>query len=276
MTIPIISIIGTGNIGTCIISGLIKDGYPSKNIWGANPNKEKLRYLEQTFHINTTTDNIEAAESANILIFAIKPQLFMDVAIKLRDVIQTHKPLTITVAAGIREKSIQHWLGGNIAIVRAMPNTPALIGCGATALFANNYVSEEQKSIAESILRTVGITVWLSNEHLMDAVTALSGSGPAYFFLIMEALQQTGKQLGIPIETARLLTLQTALGAARMAIESGLSFEELRQQVTSPGGTTEKAISVLEENNIRGLLDDALRAAKKRSEELAGLLGDKK
>ena len=191
----------------------------------------------------------------------------------LAEIIQVRKPLILSIAAGIQEASIQHWLGGKIAIVRAMPNTPALIGCGAAALHANAYVSHEQRNMAESILRSTGITIWLSDESLMDAVTALSGSGPAYFFLMMEALQQAAENQGLPTETARLLTLQTALGAARMAIESGKPLDELRQQVTSKGGTTEKAISILEENHIRAIYQQALDAAKKRAEELGELLG---
>lgn len=276
MTAPVISIIGAGNMGSSLIGGLINNGYSSDKLWASDTNEERLAYLQQAFHIHTTTDNNKAAQVADVIIFAIKPQLFATVATGSANDVQIRKPLVISIAAGMREASIQHWLGDKLAIVRAMPNTPALIGCGATALYANEYVSTEQRSIAESILRAVGVVVWLKDEKLMDAVTALSGSGPAYFFLMMETLQQAAEQLGLPSETARLLTLQTALGAARMAIESGTPLEELRHNVTSPGGTTEKAVSVLEENNIRGLFRKALLAAKLRSEELASILGEEK
>lgn len=269
MTSPCIAMIGAGHMGSSLISGLIRNGHSSQQLWAADTNTEKLEELKSHFNIQTTLNNIEAVNAADIVVFAIKPQMFAEVATDLAEVIQSRKPLILSIAAGIRESSIQEWLGGNISIVRAMPNMPAMIGCGATALYANPFVSEEQHSIAESILRAVGLTVWLSDENLIDAVTALSGSGPAYFFLIMEALQSAAEQLGLPADTARLLTMQTALGAARMAIESDKTPAELRHSVTSPGGTTEKAISVLEENKIREVFHEALHAAAQRSKELA-------
>ncbi len=272
MNIPVIAIIGAGNMGSSLIGGLINTGHPCGKIWATDPDNEKLEHLHQSFQINTTPENSKAAQAADILVLAVKPQLFAQVAKDLAPQIQAHKPLVISIAAGIRESSIQHWLGGNTAIVRAMPNTPALIGCGATGLYANPFVTNEQHSLAESILRSVGVVVWLPDEKLMDTVTALSGSGPAYFFLMMETLQQAAEQLGLSADIARLLTLQTALGAARMAIESGKPLDELRRNVTSPGGTTEKAVSVLENSNIRTLFKNALQAAKLRSEELAELI----
>lgn len=269
---PVIAILGTGNMGSSLISGLIKNGHPADKLWAADTSEEKLLHLQQAFSIHTSSNNVKAAEVADIVVFAVKPQVFASVAMGLTPVLQSRHSLIISIAAGVREASIEHWLGHKTAIVRAMPNTAALIGCGATALFANAHVTEEQRNVAESILRAVGVVVWLPDEVLMDTVTALSGSGPAYFFLVMEALQQAAEQLGLAKETARLLTLQTALGAARMAIESGQSLAELRHNVTSPGGTTEKALSVLEENNIRDLFKQALLAAKLRSEELAELM----
>ena len=273
MTFPIVTVIGAGHMGSSLIGGLINDGHPPEKIIAADPSEKALISLQEIFPIHTTTNNSMAIQTTDVVIFAVKPQSFKEVAEPLSEVIQAKRPLVISVAAGIRVDSIEHWLGSDVAIVRAMPNTPALIGCGATALYANKQVNSKQHALAESILRAVGIVVWLEKEALMDAVTALSGSGPAYFFLVMEALQESAEKLGIPRETARLLTLQTALGAARMAIESGTSLTELRQQVTSPGGTTEKALSVLEEKDIRQLLHEAVMAAKSRSEELAELLG---
>lgn len=270
---PTIAIIGAGNMGSCLIGGLINNGHPGQKLWASDPGEENLKALQQKMGIQVTTNNLEAIKTAEVIVFAIKPQLFANIAQETAEVIQANKPLVISIAAGIRESSIQDWLGGNIAIVRVMPNTPALIGCGAAALYANSLVTQDQRNLAESILRSVGIAIWLRDENLMDAVTALSGSGPAYFFLMMEALQQAGEELGLPQETARLLTLQTALGAARMAIESGKPLEELRKNVTSPGGTTEKAIEVLEENGLRLVYHRALIAAKKRSEELAEIMG---
>ena len=179
----------------------------------------------------------------------------------------------ISIAAGIREATLRDWLGAGAAIVRTMPNTPAMVQSGATALYANPAVTDEQRSIAESILRAVGIAIWVDDESLMDAVTALSGSGPAYFFLFMEALQTAGCELGLPPETARLLTLQTAFGAAKMALESTEDAATLRQRVTSPGGTTERAIAVLQDGGFEALVGKALQAAATRSRELADEFG---
>lgn len=276
MSTPVIAVIGAGNMGSSLITGLISNGYAKENIWVSDTDKEKLTFLQKTHGLHVTTDNQQASQVANIVILAIKPQQLASVAMPLASTMQSHKPLIISIAAGIHLANIEHWLGGGMAIVRAMPNTPALIGCGASALYANSYVTPMQRDLAEAILRAVGMVVWLNDEALMNTVTALSGSGPAYFFLLMEALQAAAEQLGLARETAHMLILQTALGAARLAIESKTSLDELRQQVTSPGGTTEKAISVLEENNIRGLIKQALFAAKLRSEELASLFEKEK
>jgi len=270
MTHPTIAFIGAGNMGSSLIGGLIKNGQPSNNIWAADPSEERLAQLRNTFDIQTTTNNQQAAQQADVIIFAVKPQVFDKIATDIAPTIKQRSALVISIAAGIREASIQTWLGGNAAIVRTMPNTPALIGCGATALFANAMVSPEQHHLAESIMRAVGITVWLTEENQMDAVTALSGSGPAYFFLFMECLEEAAKKLGLPNEIFHLLTLQTALGSAKMAMESDLPLEQLRRNVTSPGGTTEKALSVFEEQQLRKLVHQALLAAKLRSEELSG------
>lgn len=271
MTHPVITFIGAGNMGSSLISGLINDGHPSDKIWAADPSEEKLTHLRETFHIHTTTDNHRAAQAADVIIFAVKPQVFANIATALANDIKQRRSLVISIAAGVRESSIQQWLGGGtIPIVRTMPNTPALIGCGATALFANAYVNTTQRNQAESIMRAVGITVWLTDEKMMDAVTALSGSGPAYFFHFMECMEHVGQELGLPADITHLLTLQTALGAAKMAIESGSSLAELRRNVTSPGGTTEKALRVFEEKELHLLVKQALHAAKLRSEELSG------
>jgi pyrroline-5-carboxylate reductase len=184
------------------------------------------------------------------------------------------KPLVISIAAGIRTAALAHWLGPEIPIVRAMPNTPALFGSGATALFAMTLVNADQREMAESILRAVGLTVWVEEEAAMDAVTALSGSGPAYYFLLMELMENAAANMDMPRETARLLTLQTAFGAAKMALESGLDAATLRKQVTSPGGTTEQALRVFESRRLGRIVEEALGAAKLRSEELAKTFGE--
>ena len=179
------------------------------------------------------------------------------------------KPLLISIAAGIQLSHLEQWAGEELAIVRSMPNTPALIQSGATALCANQFTSDTQRDLAEAIMRSVGLVLWLDDETLMDAVTALSGSGPAYYFLIMEVMEKAATQLGLSQEYARILTLQTAFGAAKMALESNHDAASLRKQVTSPGGTTEQALNVLLEGGIEQLFDDALAAAKNRSIELA-------
>jgi pyrroline-5-carboxylate reductase len=196
-----------------------------------------------------------------------------EVAQALAPTMAERRPLVISIAAGVREQDLRNWLGGDTALVRTMPNTPAMIQTGASVLHAGPGVSAEEKDLAESILRAVGLTRWVDDEALMDAVTALSGSGPAYFFLVMEALEAAGTELGLPQETARLLTLQTALGAARMAMESSEGAGTLRQRVTSPGGTTERALQTLEDGGLRQLFQQALQDARDRSVELSNLLG---
>lgn len=268
-----ISFIGGGNMARSLIGGLIADGRAAATIWVADSSDDQLLRLQQQFQVNTTPSNSAAAAAAEILILAVKPQVMRSVCAELRDVVQKKKPLVISIAAGIRAADIDRWLGGDVAIVRAMPNTPALIQTGATALCANALVSAEQRNSAETILRAVGLALWVSDEKQMDAVTALSGSGPAYFFLFIEALEEAARALGLPPQTAHLLALQTAFGATKMALESPEDCATLRQRVTSPGGTTEQALRTFEEGQLRQLVAKALTAAANRSEELAQQLG---
>jgi pyrroline-5-carboxylate reductase len=270
MTKSTIAIIGAGHMGISLLGGLIANGYPAEKIFLAEPAMEKLEHAKERFNIHITTNNALAVKTADVIILAVKPEKVAPVSKELSSVIHERKPpLVISVAAGIREENIQQWLGGrNVPIVRAMPNTPALIGCGATALYANRFISTKQHSLSESILRSVGIVVWVEDEKLMDVVTALSGSGPAYFYLMMEAMQKAGEELGLPCEVARLLTVQTAYGAARLTLESEKTLMELRQQAMTPGGTTEQGVRVLEEKNIRETIAAALKAATMRAEEL--------
>lgn len=269
-----IAIIGAGNMGSCLLGGLITSKYPENQLWMSNPSTEKLSALQTQYDakFNITTSNIEAAETANVILFAVKPLILPKVLRELADIIHRNKPLIISTAAGVNEKIIQHFLKAPSSIVRAMPNTPAILGVGASALFANTHVSTEEREIAENIFRAVGIVVWLNEEKMMDIATAVSGCGPAYFFLVMEAIQNAGISLGLSPEVARLLTLQTAFGAARMALESEKNITELRTQVTSKGGTTEEAIRVLESANIRDIFSRALKAADLRAEALASII----
>ncbi|MGD8573834.1 MAG: pyrroline-5-carboxylate reductase, partial [Gammaproteobacteria bacterium] len=215
-----ITFIGGGNMATSLIGGLLNSHTSPEQIRVAEPDSERRDALARRFGIRAFEANADAAAEADVIVIAVKPQVLREVAVGLADTVQARRPLVMSIAAGIAEPDISRWLGGDAAVVRTMPNTPALLKSGASALFANTRVSEEQRELAESIMRAVGITVWVEDERLMDAVTAVSGSGPAYFFLLMEAVEAAGRKLGLSAETARLLTLQTALGAARMAMES--------------------------------------------------------
>ena len=268
-----LAFIGAGNMARSLIGGLIADGWDAACISVSDPDTAQLAALSSRFQVNTDTNNHTVAENADIVVLAVKPQVIRDVGLDLADLIQHRQPLLISIAAGIRATDLQRWLGGSCALVRCMPNTPALVQSGATALWCNEHVSDEQKDLAESILRAVGLALWVESEDLMDSVTALSGSGPAYFLLVIEALQEAGQAMGLPEETAKLLSLQTAFGAAKMALESSEDAAVLRQRVTSPGGTTEKALAVLENGGLRVLFSDALNAARERSRELAEQFG---
>ncbi len=269
-----ITFIGAGNMAGALIGGLIADGVPPQDITATDPSAEKCRALHEATGIRTSQDNRQAIADAATVVLAVKPQVLKQVAEEIADTVQTHNPLVISVAAGIHCDSLSTWLGGDLALVRTMPNTPAMVQSGATVLYATDGVSEKQREQAESLMRAVGLTQWVDDEALMDAVTALSGSGPAYFFLIMEAMEAVGREMGLPDETAHLLTLQTALGAARMALESSDSPQVLRQKVTSPGGTTEQAINTLVDGGIEALFTRALKAARDRSIELSTDLGN--
>lgn len=268
-----LTFIGGGNMAGSLIGGLITDGWDPARIRVADTSTQRLEQLEQQFSIKTTTSNTDAIDQADIMVLAVKPQVIKSVAQELADIVAQQQPLVISIAAGIPASALGNWLGKSTAIVRAMPNTPSMVQSGATALYANANVNEDQRSIAESILRAVGVVIWVDDEAQMDAVTALSGSGPAYFFLFMEALQLAGQELGLPEDTARLLALQTAFGAAKMALESNKDAATLRHQVTSPGGTTEHAIRTFQEGALEALVSKALLAAATRSRELAAEFG---
>ncbi|HIO55354.1 MAG TPA: pyrroline-5-carboxylate reductase [Chromatiales bacterium] len=268
-----ITFIGGGNMARSLIGGLIADGTRVERIRVSDPSAEQRSQLQGLFGIATFADNHDAIAGADVIVLAVKPQIMQAVATGLAPALSGVKPLLLSIAAGIRSTDLHRWLGGHVALVRTMPNTPALVRSGATGLFARKDVSREQRDLAETILRAVGLTLWVDNEDLIDSVTAVSGSGPAYFFLIMEAMEEAAIQLGLDEESARLLTLETALGAARMALESDVGPATLRQRVTSPGGTTERAIGEMQEADIKGIFAKALTAARDRSRELSDLLG---
>jgi pyrroline-5-carboxylate reductase len=274
MSSKTLTFIGAGNMASSLIGGLVADGYDPKHIIASDPDSGKLSDLSARFGIRSASDNLAAIAQADVVVLAVKPQVLEQLCQDIRTAVQQRQPLMVSIAAGIREVDMQAWLGGGIALVRSMPNTPAMLQCGATALHAGAGVSASQRDLAESILRAVGLTRWVDSEALMDTATALSGSGPAYFFLVMEAMEAAAIANGMTADTARLLTIQTALGAARMAIESSDAPATLRQKVTSPGGTTERALSILEQGNIRSLFGDAISGACERSRELSEMLGN--
>jgi len=268
-----ICFIGGGNMAGSLISGLINHQYPANKITVTDPDTQKLEQLKQRYSVNTQVDNNAAIQNADILVLAIKPQVLKNVCEDIKPLAQKNNPLIISIAAGLRSTDINRWLGGNLAIVRCMPNTPALIQAGATGLFANDATSTEQKNVTDEILSAAGITLWVNTEAQLDAVTAVSGSGPAYFFLFLEAMQAAGKQLGLDENTAGMLAKQTALGAARMALEGNDDLVTLRTNVTSKGGTTAAAIASFENNQFSDIIEQALTAAHDRAIELADELG---
>ncbi len=275
---PTIGFIGGGNMASSLIGGLIKAGVSASTITVAEPELSRNQSLEAQFKINTVTNNNDVL-TCDIIVLAVKPQLLQTVCHQLKTSENTH-PLFISIAAGVRSTDINSWLKSNQsqldhAIVRCMPNTPSLLQTGASGLFANINVSDEQKRQADKIMQAVGIVIWVDKEEQLDAVTAVSGSGPAYFFLLMEAMQQAGESLGLSAEISRQLVLQTALGASRMAIESTESIKTLRQQVTSKGGTTEQAILSFQSAGFNQIVMNALKAANDRSISLADELGSK-
>lgn len=269
---PTLAFIGAGNMARAIIGGLINNGYPAEQIWASEPDASKLIDLKEQ-GLQTTCNNSEAVKAADVVILAVKPQVLKSVLTDIATAVQSQKPLLLSVAAGIMTSSMDQWLGGNTSIVRCMPNTPALVQAGANGLYANEQVSGEQKDLAESILQATGITLWVDEESQLDAVTAVSGSGPAYYFLVMESMIQAGVKLGLSEEVAKQLTLQTAQGAAKMALSSDVDPAELRRRVTSPNGTTEQAIKRFLDGGLPELFDDALQACNDRSVELADELG---
>ena len=268
-----IAFIGGGNMARSLIGGLLKQGWSAEGLSVSEPFASTREALQQDFPIKVGADNRAAAEHADIWLLAVKPQMMREVCSELADVAAARAPLVISIAAGISLGSLRTYLGSQAALVRCMPNTPALIGAGITALYADGDVSAPQRAMAEQILGSAGTTVWLETEASMDAVTATSGSGPAYFFLLMEAMQAAAQAQGLSAETARSLVLQTAFGAAKMALESDESAATLRERVTSPGGTTAAALSVFEGCDFRNTVNAAITAATERGRSLAKQFG---
>ncbi|MBF6648356.1 pyrroline-5-carboxylate reductase [Methylobacter sp. BlB1] len=264
-----IGFIGGGNMASSLMSGLIASGHSPQQLWVSDINKDQLASLAANLQVNIAPDNETVIQEAEVVVLAVKPQVLRQVAESVAALIQHKKPLVVSIAAGITQASLSSWLGADTAIVRCMPNTPALVLTGATGLHANRNVTAAQRDLAENIMRSVGISLWVDDESDLDAVTAVSGSGPAYYFLLMEAMEKAAVELGLDKHTARLLVQQTALGAAKIALESSESPEQLRKRVTSPGGTTQRAIETFEQGGFTELVSKAMHAARDRSIEMS-------
>ncbi|MDZ5604015.1 pyrroline-5-carboxylate reductase [Pseudomonas sp. RP23018S] len=266
-----IAFIGAGNMAASLIGGLRAQGMDAAQIRASDPGADTRTRLQAEHGIEVFEDNAQAVADADVVVLAVKPQVMKAVCQSLAPSLGQHQ-LIVSIAAGITCASLQAWLG-EVPVVRCMPNTPSLLRKGASGLYATEQVSAEQHEQAETLLCAVGTVLWLEQEQQIDAVTAVSGSGPAYFFLLIEAMTAAGEKLGLPRETASQLTLQTALGAAHMAAASEHDAAELRRRVTSPGGTTEAAINSFQNNGFQTLVDQALEAAAQRSAALAEELG---
>ena len=265
-----ISFIGGGNMAQALIGGLIARGLPPTRITVSDP-VEQVRQLLQEKDVHVTDDNLAAIAEADIVVFAVKPQVLAQVLRPLQG--QFADKLVISIVAGAEISTIANLLGTE-RVVRVMPNTPALVQTGAHGLYATEYVDAKDRELASQVLAATGLTIWVNSEAQIDAVTAVSGSGPAYFFYMMESMIRAGKNLGLDEKVATALTLQTALGAAQMAITSSNTPAELRKNVTSPNGTTQAAIEVFDHAQISQNIQAALAAAKMRSQELAQELSD--
>jgi len=267
-----ICFIGGGNMAQALIGGLLSRGLPTTRITVSDP-VEQIRQILEEKGIQTTTDNVEAIQNADVVVLAVKPQVLATVLQPLKGLLSDK--LVISIIAGAEIQTISELIGGSQRIVRVMPNTPALVQTGAHGIYASEAVNAQDRELTSQILAATGLTIWVDSEAQIDAVTAVSGSGPAYFFYLMESMIRAGKNLGLDEKVATALTLQTALGAAQMAITSSNSPSELRKNVTSPNGTTQAALEVFDRAQISQNIQAALAAAQKRSQELAQELSEK-
>ena len=268
-----LAFIGGGSMASALVGGLVRQGMDPARITVADPRAELLNGLAADFGVLTTTDNAVAVADADVVVLAVKPQQMREVAVHLSPYLTRSPPLVVSIAAGISHATLSRWIGAHVPAVRTMPNRPALDGAGATGLYAPESVGVAHRALAHRIMAAVGTAVWVTHESQMDTVTALSGSGPAYFFLFMEALEAAAVERGLPNDVARQLTLATAYGSARMARESVASLSVLREQVTSTGGTTAAALAVLDAAGLRAMVALAVGAAARRSAELAAEYG---
>ncbi len=264
-----IAFVGGGNMATGLIGGLIAHGTPPSSIVVADPDASQRSRLEQDYRVTAVGDAPSAVTGAHTVVLAVKPQQMAQVARSIAGQVAASGALVISVAAGIRLQDLARWLGSSVPLIRTMPNRPALIGAGITALYAMPGVDAAARQTAETILAACGPTVWVPDEAQLDVVTAVSGNGPAYFFLLIECLEAAGTQLGLDPVTARKLAVETARGSGQMAAEATESAAELRAQVTSRGGTTAAALEVLDAAGVRGIFTAAVTAGARRAAALA-------
>jgi len=270
---PQVAFIGAGNMASSILGGLIEAGHPASKISASDPYPPSLENLQAIAPVRVSNSNEEAVKDADVIILAVKPQVMADACTSIAGALQASGAVAISIAAGVTIDSLQRRLGAEVPVIRCMPNTPALLGCGASGLFASAQVSDTQKAFADSILGAVGVNSWVNTEQELDAITALSGSGPAYFFMFLESMIKVGIELGLEKDTANLLAKQTALGASRMALENDIDLEELRRRVTSPGGTTERAVASFEQGGLEDVVRKAMVACADRAKEMSREMG---
>ena len=266
-----LAFIGAGNMASAIIRGLVAQGMPAPAMTATGIDPDALRALSAELGIHTGTDNALAVQNADLILLAVKPQQLREVCMGLRGAL-AHKPLIISIAAGVAMASIEQWLGAELPMVRCMPNTPAQCLTGASGLIANAACSSEQQALSEELFSAIGLAQWLDNEDQIHAVTALSGSGPAYFFYVIEAMEAAAIKQGLSPDLARRFAAQTAKGAAEMVLSGSVAPGQLKRNVMSPGGTTERAIRVLEDQGLAAMFEQAMQAAAMRSGELAEAL----
>lgn len=252
-----------------LVGGLIANGYNRDAIVVSDLSEDARKYVAENFSVRVEESNHAVVATSSTVVLALKPQVMQGALSSVASSLQSTSPLLISIAAGIRLGDLDSWSGGNLSIVRVMPNTPALIQKGISAMYANPEVSDEEKTVVQNIMSAVGKTVWLPDERLLDAVTAVSGSGPAYFFYLIECIEEAAIKLGLEPETAHLLATETAVGAALLSVASSESPAVLRQRVTSPGGTTAAALNVLNKAEVKQSIISAIQAAEKRSIEMS-------
>lgn len=267
-----VGFIGAGNMASALVGGMIAKGLAAENVFVFDPDAGRTDDLRDRFGVRVAGDNAELLQQCGVVVLAVKPQAMRDVLTPLAASLPEEPPLIVSVAAGIRVPSIEQWLGRPLPVIRVMPNTPSLVGEGASGLYANERVTPDQRTVAETLMQSVGATAWVDDEHQLDTVTGIAGSGPAYFMLFMEAMVEAAAARGLDRDTAHTLVVQTCRGAAGLAAQSGESLEQLRINVTSPGGTTERALSSMQDAGIHAIIRDAVNAAADRADELATTL----